>query len=52
MPTPRPLLFSRVFKDGTIVKVTPMGNDALLEIDFDSKGLKKIMANYAGLTKL
>lgn len=42
----------KVFKDGTIVKVTPMGNDALLEIDFDSKGLKKIMANYAGLTKL
>ena len=42
----------KVFKDGTIVKVTPMGNDALLEIDFDSKGLKKVMANYAGLTKL
>jgi Superfamily I DNA and RNA helicases len=42
----------KVFKDGTVVKVTPMGNDALLEIDFDSKGLKKIMANYAGLKKL
>ena len=42
----------KVFKDGTIVKVTPMGNDALLEIDFDSKGLKKIMANYAALQKL
>lgn len=42
----------KVFKEGTIVKVTPMGNDALLEIDFDSKGLKKVMANYAGLQKL
>ena len=42
----------KVFKDGTVVKVTPMGNDALLEIDFDSKGLKKIMANYAALQKL
>ena len=42
----------KVFKDGTVVKVTPMGNDALLEIDFDSKGMKKIMANYAALIKL
>ncbi len=42
----------KVFKEGTIVKVTPMGNDALLEIDFDSKGMKKIMANYAALQKL
>ena len=29
-----------------------MGNDALLEIEFDSKGLKKIMANYAALQKI
>ena len=42
----------KIFKEGTVVKVTPMGNDALLEIDFDSKGLKKIMANYAALKKL
>lgn len=42
----------KVFKEGTIVSVTPMGNDALLEIDFDSKGRKKVMANYAGLQKL
>ena len=42
----------KIFKEGTVVKVTPMGNDALLEIDFDSKGLKKIMANYAALVKL
>jgi len=42
----------KIFKDGTIIKVTPMGNDALLEVEFDTKGLKKIMANYAGLQKL
>ena len=42
----------KIFKEGTVVKVTPMGNDALLEIDFDSKGLKKIMANYAALQKI
>ena len=42
----------KVFKDGTIVSVQPMGNDALLEIDFDSKGKKKLMANYAGLKKI
>ena len=42
----------KIFKDGTVTKVTPMGNDALLEIDFDTKGPKKIMANYAALTKL
>ncbi|MBQ4396413.1 MAG: UvrD-helicase domain-containing protein [Clostridia bacterium] len=42
----------KVFKDGTIVSVTPMGNDALLEIDFDTKGRKKVMANYAGVKKI
>lgn len=50
--TPGERVKHKVFKEGTIVKVTPMGNDALLEIDFDSKGLKKVMANYAGLVKL
>ena len=42
----------KVFREGTVLKVTPMGNDALLEIEFDSKGLKKLMANYAGLQKI
>lgn len=50
--TPGERVKHKVFKEGTIVKVTPMGNDALLEIDFDSKGLKKVMANYAGLVKI
>ena len=50
--TPGDRVEHKIFKEGTVVKVTPMGNDALLEIDFDSKGLKKIMANYAALQKL
>ena len=50
--TPGDRVKHKIFMDGTVVKVTPMGNDALLEIDFDSKGLKKIMANYAALQKL
>lgn len=41
-----------VFGDGVIVKVTSMSNDAMVEIDFDSKITKKIMANYARLEKI
>lgn len=42
----------RVFGDGTVLKATPMSNDTLLEIAFDTKGTKKVMANYAKITKL
>lgn len=41
----------RVFGEGTILAVTPMSNDNLLEIAFE-KGTKKVMANYANLQKL
>jgi DNA helicase-2/ATP-dependent DNA helicase PcrA len=40
------------FGNGTVVNVTPMGNDSLLEIAFDSAGTRKIMHNFAKLTKL
>lgn len=40
------------FGEGVIVKATPMGNDVLLEINFSSVGLKKVMAAYAKLEKL
>ena len=41
----------RVFGQGRILSVTPMGNDSLLEIQFgDVK--KKIMANFANLKKI
>lgn len=40
------------FGDGMILSTSPMGNDMLLEIAFDSVGTKKLMAKVAPLTKL
>ena len=40
------------FGEGFITKVTPMGNDSMLEIAFESVGTKRIMAGYARLTIL
>ena len=42
----------KIFGEGTILKSTPMANDCLLEIAFDKKGTKKIMANYAKIKKI
>ena len=42
----------KTFGQGMITKVSPMGNDAMLEIAFDTVGTKKIMAGYAKLTIL
>lgn len=42
----------KVFGEGMILSATPMGNDTLLEIAFDTKGTKKLMANFARLEKL
>ena len=39
----------QAFHEGTVVKITPMGNDALLEIDFLSVGKKKLMLRTASL---
>ena len=39
----------KTFGIGLIVTVSPMGNDTLLEIAFESVGTKKIMAGYAKL---
>ncbi len=39
----------KTFGEGLIIKTMPMGNDAMLEIAFDSVGTKKIMAGYARL---
>ncbi len=41
-----------VFGDGTVLKVTKMSNDRLLEVAFDSVGTKKIMAAFAKISKL
>lgn len=41
-----------IFGKGTILSMDPMGNDVLVEVDFDKKGRKKVMANYAKLKKM
>ncbi|MCL2638473.1 MAG: UvrD-helicase domain-containing protein [Oscillospiraceae bacterium] len=42
----------KIFGEGTIIDVSPMGGDCLLEIMFDKVGTKKIMANFAGVQKI
>ena len=42
----------RMFGEGTVLSVTAAANDAMLEIAFDTKGTKKIMANFSKLQKL
>ena len=57
-PTAAPFVFEvgdrvyhKTFGAGTLRSKTPMSNDFLLEVDFDRAGKKKIMANFAKLTK-
>ena len=40
------------FGTGVILSVKPMGNDMLMEIAFDKKKKKKVMANFARLEKI
>ena len=42
----------KTFGEGNILKITPMGGDCLLEVQFDQIGVKKIMYKFAHLTKL
>ena len=42
----------KAFGEGMILSASPMGNDTLLEIAFDTKGTKKLMANFAKLEKI
>ena len=42
----------KTFGEGNIVKMTPMGGDCLLEVQFDTVGTKKIMYKFAKLTKI
>ncbi len=41
-----------VFGEGTVLKVTPAANDNMLEIAFDKVGTKRVMANFAKITKI
>ena len=43
---------SFIHGEGTVLQVTPMGGDILLEIAFDRVGTKKIMAKYARIRKV
>ena len=44
-------VFHRTFGEGIVRSASPMGNDTLLEIAFDTVGTKKLMANFARLEK-
>ncbi len=41
----------KTFGEGTLISKKPMGGDVLLEVQFDVAGTKKVMANFAKLTK-
>lgn len=41
----------KVFGGGTVLAASPMAGDTMLEIAFDTKDTKKLMANFAKLTK-
>lgn len=41
-----------IFGEGTVLSATKMSNDTMLEVAFDSKGTKKIMANFAKIKKI
>ena len=50
--SPNEKIRHKTFGDGVIKNVTKMGNDYLLEINFDIDGTKKLMAKFANLTKI
>lgn len=41
-----------IFGEGTVLTVTKMANDSLMEVAFDSRGTKKLMANFAKIQKI
>ena len=45
-------VYHKVFGEGIIISVKPMGGDMLLEVAFNTVGTKKLMAAYAKLTVL
>lgn len=42
----------KMFGRGQVISMTKMSNDTLVEVKFDKVGVKKIMANFAKLTKI
>lgn len=45
------LVSHSIFGSGVIVSAEMMGGDVLYEVNFDSAGVKRLMGNYAKLTK-
>lgn len=41
-----------IFGEGTILSVTKMSNDSMLEVAFEKVGTKKLMANFAKIQKI
>lgn len=41
-----------VFGEGTVIDVKEMGNDAMITIEFDTRGVKKVMRNNTKLKKI
>lgn len=50
--TPGDTVRHKVFGNGTVLSANAMGNDTLIEINFEKVGIKKLMANFARLEKL
>ena len=49
---PGDLVEHRMFGRGTVISVTKVGNDSLIDIRFDRVGRKKAMAKYAPMKKM
>ena len=41
-----------IFGSGTVLSVKPLSGDVLYEVMFDSVGTKKVMGNYAKMTRI
>ena len=41
----------KIFGVGKVIKITPMANDTLLEVNFEKVGNKKVMANFTGIIR-
>ena len=39
----------KIFGDGIVTSVIQMSSDAMLEVEFEKVGTKKLMSNYAKL---
>lgn len=50
--TPGDRVSHNIFGEGTVITVTSLSGDNMLEVAFDKTGTKKLMANFARIVKL